>query len=126
VKENRPLSGMRALQRAKHRVALANRQERFAVMVEREDPRNLADRDAGVCAIIGREFDLDGTIGFGLAQRRRRIPSASVSGEGEPHDSVKGRSPTLRRAEPELSRGREAERSAGRDRVHVRLTAATQ
>jgi hypothetical protein len=44
VKEDRPLAGVLALQRADHRVALADPEELLAVVVERHDARRLRHR----------------------------------------------------------------------------------
>jgi hypothetical protein len=62
VEEHGPLAGMGALECGDDRIALADPLELLAIVIERNDPGHLRDRDRSVGAVHRLDLDVDWTV----------------------------------------------------------------
>ena len=119
VEQHRTLTRVRPLQRADHRVTLADAEELLAVMVERQDPGHLGDHRAGVRPAAGAISTWTGASGSGWRNVAAACPTPPSTAKARRISPVKRRGTALGGAEPELSRRLETEGSARSQRVHV-------
>lgn len=100
---------MALLELADDRVAPADLEPRLAVVIEREDPRDLALDSGGVRVALDLAVDDAGVV---LADDHARVPAKVVAAEREPHGCGLGLRASRVRAEAEAREQTEIERAA--------------
>ena len=85
------MSGKPRLQLSDDAVALADAQELVAVIVNGDDPRDLFERELGICRFGALQLDGDLLIGGGLAKDRTGVSAAPINRERKPHSAVEAK-----------------------------------
>jgi len=91
------MPGKPRLQLSDDAVAFADAQELVAVIVDRDDPRDLFECDLGICRFGALQLDGDLLIGGGLAKDHTGVSAAPVNRERKPHGPVESKRPAFGR-----------------------------
>jgi hypothetical protein len=105
---------MGTLQRAEHRVRLADGGEARPIVIEGHDARHLGQRDCRIGAAAEFQLHLHRVtepVPGGAAQHRAGMTASAIDGEREPHRSVVWRRAALVGAEAELGGRPQRERT---------------